>query len=342
MSTVWTIVLAIVIFGLFIFVHELGHFAAAKSFGIKVNDFALGFGPAIIKFKKGDTTYALRAIPLGGYVAMEGEDEDSPDPRSFQRQAIWKRAVVMAAGGFMNLLLGFLVVLIVLNLQGNIGTTVVSSFRDEAMSSSQLQVGDELVRINGARMHIDNDISFALVRDEDGIVDIQVRRAGALVDLQVPFQLQDLGEGQRGIYIDFTVYPQEKTFTSVLYNGFFYTVSIAKMVWVSLLDLVTGRVGVSQLSGPVGVTVVISQATSMGLRPLLMLVAFITVNLGVFNLLPLPALDGGKLLFLAIEAVRRKPVPEKYENYVHTAGFVLLFGLIIFVTFQDILRLFAK
>ena len=342
MSTIWTVLLAIVIFGLFVFVHELGHFVAAKSFGIQVNDFALGFGPALLKFKKGDTTYALRAVPFGGYVAMEGDEEESANPRSFLRQAVWKRAVVMAAGGFMNLVLGLIVVLIVLNMQPNLGTVKISSFREQAVSGSVLQVGDEIVRINGARMRIDNDISFALVRDEDGIANIQVRRAGELVDLQVPFQMQDFGDGQRGIYIDFTVFPQEKTFASILYNGFFYTVSIAKMVWVSLLDLVTGRVAVSQLSGPIGVTAVISEATTMGLRPLLMLIAFITVNLGVFNLLPLPALDGGKLLFLAIEAVRRKPVPEKYENYVHTAGFVLLFGLIIFVTFQDIVRLFTR
>ena len=342
MNTVWTIIIAIIIFSVFIFVHELGHFMAAKAFGIRVTDFALGFGPALFQVKKGDTNYALRLFPFGGYVSMEGEEESSNDERSFEKQAVWKRAIVLAAGAIMNLILGLIVVFVVLNMQPNLGTVKVSSFRNEAVSSEALHVDDEIVRINGSRIRIDNDISFALVRDEDGLVDMQVLRDGQLVDIQVPFQMQTLSTGQSAIYIDFTVYGQEKTISNVLYNGFHYTISIAKMVWVSLVDLVTGKVGVSQLSGPVGVTAVISEATAMGLRPLLMLVAFITINLGVFNLLPLPALDGGKLFFLAIEAIRRKPVPPKYENYVHTAGFVLLLGLIVFVTFNDIIRIFSR
>lgn len=334
--------LAVVIFGVFIFVHELGHFLTAKAFGMKVNDFALGFGPALFKFTKGDTTYALRVFPLGGYVSLDGEDEESEDDRSYTKQKLWKRAAVMAAGGFMNLLLGFIVVLVVLNMQGMLGTTTISNFQKQSVSSEALQVGDQITKINGSRVHIDNDIVFGLVRDADGMVEMQVKREGSLLDLQVPFQITKNPDGSNAVYIDFTVLPLEKTVGSVLYNGWHYTGSIAKMVWVSLLDLLSGKVGVNQLAGPLGVTEVISQASSMGLRPLLMLVAFITINLGVFNLLPLPALDGGKLLFLLIEAVFRKPVPAKYENYVHTAGMVLLLGLMVFVTFNDIVRIFFK
>ena len=340
MGTVGTILLAILIFGVFVTVHELGHFLSAKAFGIRVNDFSLGFGPALFQFTKGDTTYAIRLFPLGGYVALDGEEEESDDERSFGKQKIWKRFVVMAAGGIMNLLLGFIVALVVLAMQPTLGTTTVSNFQQQSVSSAVLQVGDRIVKINGSRVHIDNDIVFGLVRDEDGQVEMQVERGGELLNLTVPFQMTEAEDGTHSIYIDFTVYPAEKTFGSLLYNGFYYTGAIARLVWVSLLELLSGKFSVNQLSGPVGVTAVIGQATSMGLRPLLLLIAFITVNLGVFNLLPLPALDGGKLLFLLIEAVFRKPVPPKYENYVHTAGMILLLCLMLFVTFNDIVRLF--
>lgn len=334
--------LAVVIFGVFIFVHELGHFLSAKAFNMKVNDFALGFGPAIFKFTRGETTYALRAFPLGGYVTIDGDDEESEDERAFPKQKLWKRVIVMAAGGIMNLALGFIVVVIVLNMQSALGTTTISNFQPNSVSSSVLQVNDEILKINGSNVNIDNDIVFGLVRDEDAVVNIKVQRGEEILDLQVPFQMSEGPDGVNSLYIDFTVFPLEKSFFSVLRSSWYYTGSIAKMVWVSIVDLVSGKFAVNQLSGPVGVTAVISQASSMGMRPLLMLVAFITINLGVFNLLPLPALDGGKLLFLAIEAIFRRPVPPKYENYVHTAGMVLLVGLMLFVTFNDVLKLFAK
>ena len=342
MNTIGGILLAIVIFGVFIFVHELGHFLSAKAFNMKVNDFALGFGPAIFKFTKGETTYALRAFPLGGYVTIDGDDEESDDERAFPKQKIWKRVVVMAAGGVMNLMLGFIVVVVVLNIQPQLGTTTISNFQPNSVSSSALQVGDKILKINGSAINIDNDIVFGLVRAEDAMVDMKVERNGEILELQVPFKMEQVSEGVNSLYIDFTVLPLKKTVLSVLRSSYYYTGSIAKMVWISIIDLVTGKFSVNQLSGPVGVTAVISQASALGIRPLLMLVAFITINLGVFNLLPLPALDGGKLLFLLIEAIFRRRVPAKYENYVHTAGMALLLGLMLFVTFNDITKLFLK
>lgn len=335
------ILLAVFIFGFFVFIHELGHFSAAKALKIKVNDFSIGFGPAIWKRTKGDTTYAIRIFPLGGYVALDGEEEESDNEGSMSKQKLWKRFVVMVAGGFMNLLLGFIVVLIVLNMQQAMGTTKISSFQADPISSSVLQVNDKILKINGSRIFIDNDIVFALLRDGDGLVDMQIERDGQKLDVQAPFQMSKNPDGSNLVYIDFTVFPAEKTFGNLLYNGAFYTVSIARTVYASLFDLVTGKFGMNQLSGPIGVTAVISQATSMGLRPLLLMIAFITINLGVFNLLPLPALDGGRVLFLIIEAVRGKPVPAKYENYVNTVGLLLFFALIIFVSFNDIVRLIA-
>ncbi|MEG2852891.1 MAG: site-2 protease family protein, partial [Hydrogenoanaerobacterium sp.] len=237
-------------------------------------------------------------------------------------------------GGIMNLLLGFIVVVILLTMQPLLGTNIISNFQTDSVSSSVLQIGDKIVKINDSKVNSDNDIVFGLVRDDDGIVDITVKRGNEKLKLQVPFKLTALEDGTKSIYIDFTVLP--------LKSSFYYTGSIAKMVWVSLVDLVSGKYAMNQLSGPVGVTAIITHASSLGLRPLLMLIAFITVNLGVFNLLPLPALDGGKLLFLAIEAVLRKPVPAKYENYVNTAGMILLMGLMLFVTFNDIAKLFTR
>lgn len=231
--------LAILIFGAFVFVHELGHFLSAKAFNMKVNDFAIGFGPALFKFTKGETTYAVRAFPLGGYVALDGEDEESDDERSFHKQKIWKRFIVMAAGGVMNLLLGFIVVLIVLGMQQTLGTTTISNFQPQPVSNSVLQVGDQILKINGSRVHIDNDIVFGLVRDEDARVDMQIKRGNELLNLQVPFQMTQNPDGTNSVYIDFTVYPMEKNFFNVAYNGVFYTGSIAKMVWISLGDLIS-------------------------------------------------------------------------------------------------------
>ena len=336
-----TIVLSILLFGLFIFVHELGHFLVAKAFKIRVNEFSLGMGPTLVGFGKGETRYSLRLFPIGGFVMLEGEEEESEDERSFGKQSVWKRAAVLVAGACMNLILGLIVVAIMLiATQSYLGSTTVALFDEGAHSSAMLQVDDKILKVNGASVHVDNDIIMQMLRDQDGKVDLLVERDGEKVALeQVPFLMQEQEDGTKGLWIDFKVYAREKTFLNVLHDTFYTTVSIARTVWVSLLDLITGRYGVSQLSGPVGVTSVIGQASAMGLRPLLNIIAFITINLGVFNLLPLPALDGGKLLFVLIEAVRGKPVDPKYENYIHTAGFLLLIGLMLFVTYNDIYRL---
>ena len=340
--SIWTILLALLIFSVIIMIHELGHFAAAKAFGVKVEEFSIGMGPALLHFQGKETRYSLRAIPMGGYVQMEGEDSESQDPRAFCRQKAWKRFVIVSAGAVMNLLLGFVVAVAMVSMKGYVGTAQIVRFEENAQSSQVLQQGDEILSINGSRIFIDQDIVYTLVRDEDGLVDMTVLRQGEKLQLQVPFATQTLSDGTHVVVLDFKVLATPQTFFNTIRYGIGWNISVARQVWMTLFDLITGRYGLNQLSGPVGTTQAIGQASSYGLGSLLMIVGFITVNLGVFNLLPFPALDGGRLLFLVVEMIRRRPVPARYEGYVHAAGFLLLMALMVTVTYQAIMRLIAS
>lgn len=339
-QTILTILVAILSFGLIILIHELGHFLVAKWSGIKVNEFSIGMGPAICKFGKKETKYCIRLIPMGGYVSMEGEDEESTDENAFNRKPVWKRILVVVAGAVMNVLLGLVILASLVMMKDTIGTKVVAKFNEGATSSQELMVGDEILRINGSPIFIDNDIVYELLRDKDGVVDMTVKRDGKRVELKnVTFQMEELEDGQKSLVLDFKVFGQQKTFGNAIKQTFCWTGSVIKLVWTSLIDLITGNFSFNQLSGPVGVATVIGQSARMGLSSYLLIIAFITINIGFFNLLPIPALDGGRLVFLIIEGIRRKPVPAKYEGYVHMAGFALLILIMVLVTYQDILRL---
>lgn len=340
-SILLTIAASVLVFGGVIFIHELGHFLTAKASGIKVNEFALGMGPALFRFGKKETQYSLRLLPIGGYVSMEGEDEESDVPGSFQHAPISRRILVTVAGAVMNLILGFAVLIGIVCMQDAILSRTVGAFYEGAATQSQgLQVGDTILAVNGRRCFVANDVSYEFARTQNSTADLTVLRDGEKVQLNgIVFDTREAGDGTRYMVVDFMVYPVEKTVGSVLGEAGRWTLSLARMVMLSLTDLVTGRIPVNNLSGPVGIVTAISQATSMGWEPLLLLLALITVNLGVFNLLPIPALDGGRLLFLLLEAIRKKPVPQKYEAAINAAGFVLLFGVMIFATFNDITRL---
>ena len=338
-----TIIISILIFSLLIFVHELGHFLAAKWSGIKVREFALGMGPAFLRFTRGETAYALRLFPIGGFVSMEGEDQGSDDPRAFCNAKLPKRIAVVTAGATMNLVLGVLLLGILTAQLPLLGTTEVSSFREGAVSSQVLRENDVILRVNGRRVHTNNDLVHEFLRARDGNLDMLIRRPGIsdAMAVTVPFAMQTM-EGDdttRFIFMDFNVIGVEPTFGGIIRHTFNWTASVIKQVWGALSDLVTGRYGFNQLSGPVGTTEAIGKATSYGYESLLLLVSFITINLGVFNLLPLPALDGGRLLFMLVELVRRKPIAPKYEGYVHAAGFALLMLLMVSVTFNDIFKI---
>ena len=334
-----TIVIAILIFGMLIILHELGHFVAAKRAGIQVNEFWIGMGPAILRKSWRGTDYCLRILPIGGAVVMEGEDAESDHPGSFARAPLWRRIVVVTAGPLMNLLIGFVIVFC-LYLPTEYSYTAQLSGFAQGLDTQGLQVGDTIVEIDDYSIYLNSDVSYALSRG-DGVYDIVVKRDGEKVELSdvnlTPQVFEGETEARYGL--DFT--SREATIWTKLHDSFFTSVDYARMIWSSLGDLITGRVGMDQLSGPVGVSVALGQTARQSLLSMWMLVAFISINLGIMNILPLPALDGGRLLFLLIELVRGKPVPPKYEGLVHGAGLALLMVLMVYVTFQDIVRVVA-
>ncbi len=339
-SLMLTILVSVLVFGLVILIHELGHFLTAKASGITVNEFSIGMGPRLFGFKRGGTAYSIRLFPVGGYVMMEGEDEESEKEGSFQKAPVSRRILVTVAGAVMNLILGFVILTYIVSSQSAILSRTVGEFYPNAATQRQgLQVGDTILAVNGRRCFIANDISYEFARTQNATADLTVLRDGQEIQLDgIVFDTAEQ-DGVQYMVLDFKVYPIEKTVGSVLAEAARWTASFARMVALSLADLVTGRIPVNNLSGPVGIVQAIGQASSMGLESVLLLLALITINLGVFNLLPVPALDGGRLVFLLIEAVRRRPVPQKYEIAVNAAGFVLLIGLMLFATFNDITRL---
>ena len=337
---------ALLFFGVIIMIHECGHFACAKLFKVKVNEFSLGMGPALFKRKKDDTLYAVRLFPIGGYVAMEGEDDASEDDRAFNKKPVWQKMIIVVAGALMNLILGFILMVLLLTTSTDlIGTNTIKEFYPDAVSSQYgLQAGDRFVEIDGHHVWSELDLSFLMSRSQDGVFDFVVERNGEKVTLNDVHFATEQQNGITLIQYDFIIIGEQPGFLNIVKNAFTQSASIVRMVWLSVFDLVTGRYGMSELAGPVGTVDIIAdvtaQAVSSGsLTNLLTIMAFITINVGVANLLPLPALDGGRFLFLAIEAVRRKPVNPKYEGYVHAAGLALLLLLMVVVTYNDIARI---
>lgn len=345
-SKAWPILFALLFFGVIIMIHECGHFTCAKLFKVKVNEFSLGMGPALFKKKKGDTLYALRLFPIGGYVAMEGEDTASEDAHAFNKKPVWQKMIIVVAGALMNLILGFILMVLLLTTSTDlIGTNTIKEFYPDAVSSQYgLQAGDRFLEIDGHHVWSELDLSFLMSRNQDGVFDFVVERDGEKVTLNdVHFATQEQ-DGVTLIQYDFIIIGEQPGFLNIVKNAFTQSASIVRMVWLSVFDLVTGRYGMSELAGPVGTVDIIAdvtaQAVSSGsLTNLLTIMAFITINVGVANLLPLPALDGGRFLFLTVEAIRRKPVNPKYEGYVHAAGLALLLLLMVFVTYNDIARI---
>ncbi len=351
-STAWPILVAILIFGIIVIIHEFGHFFFAKLFKVQVNEFALGFGPALFKKQKGETLYSVRIIPFGGYCAMEGEDEESEQPGAFHSKKVWQRIIIVAAGAINNLILGFVLVAIMLSINGQFYTTQIYGFVKDAPSyQSGLLPGDEVLSVDGRNVYCSTDLSYMMMISEDNTLEMVVRRDGEKKTLEnVTFATREM-DGKTYIAVDFAVVPEEMTLRSPLKfikNTVKESVSVGRVVWMSLKDLIGGRFGMNEMMGPVGVVSTVgdtvSQAVS-GETPgvdfgyLFYMMAMITINLGIVNLLPLPALDGGRLIFLLFEAIFRKPVPQKYEGWVHGVGFALLMILILIITGNDILRL---
>ncbi len=338
----WPFLIAILFFGVIIMVHELGHFIFAKLFKVKVNKFAIGMGPPIFKFGKGETSYSLRLFPIGGFCAMEGEDEDSEDERSFTHKPVWQRFIIVAAGAVINLILGLIIVAVMLGQDNIIGTTQIKEFyENSATSAGGLMEGDKIISIGGRRVFSQFDISYLMIREKDGVMDFGVKRGGERLEIKdIALNTQEV-DGKQAIIFDFVIKGVKPSFGSVIKYSAMETVSMGRMVWISLFDMVTGQFTFNDISGPIGVVGYIAQAAEQtkktDLTPILSLMALISVNIGIFNLLPIPALDGGRLFFMLIEMVRRKPVPHKYESWIHAAGLIILLGFMAVVSLKDII-----
>lgn len=343
------ILLAILAFGLLIFLHELGHYLSARAFGVAIKEFSIGMGPRIFGYtsKKTGIEYKLCLLPLGGYVSMVGEDEESDDPNALGKKPAWQRLIIMAAGGVTNLLLGFLLVLLTVSLISNhLATTTVDSFPTRkdgsAVPSYQagLREGDIIRRVDGRRVRIGAELDYEIMRRGIEPLTLEVERDGKLMYIEVDFitSVDEASNQTLGIR-DFNLTVEDGSLLDVLRHTFFRSVMTVRMVWESLYDLITGRFGIEAVSGPVGVAGVMVETAKTGIVNFIYLVAVISLNLGVVNLFPLPALDGGRILFLGISAIIRRPIPEKVEGIIHFAGLLLLLGLMLFVTGKDILQL---
>lgn len=337
-----TTIAAILVFGLIIFVHELGHFMVAKKTGITVLEFAIGMGPILFKKERNKTMYSLRLLPVGGFVQMEGEDEAVDAEGSFSSKPFLTKIAVLLAGSIMNILLGYIVLVILTVMNGYVGTTYIVDFTEGSVSQSVLQYGDKITKVNGHTVRTSNDITYEFLRDVDGLIDMTIVRNEETMVLPVQFQLEDIGDGINAINIDFRVAAVPAQAMDYVTYPVNWGISIIKQVWGSLIDLLTGRYAVNQLSGPVGIVSAIGQATKIGLESVLMMGAFIAINIGVFNLLPLPILDGGKIVLFTIEKLIGRPISEKVMEVIMGASVVFVLFLAVYATYNDIFRLVTK
>lgn len=337
-NTVYPILIAILFFELIIIIHEGGHFVAARLMKIKVNEFSIGMGPKLIQFKKGDTKYTLRLILFGGYCAMEGESEDSDDENSFAKKKVWQRFFVVVAGALMNLILGFLVIVIMLSSGSLIGTTEIAKFDDKAVSSATLKQGDIIKSIDGMRVYTSTDVTTGLSRSGDDTLDMTVLRDGKTLDLKVKFNMEKY-EGRNFINMDFWLVGNKKTVGGVIKESFKEWVSFTRMVSLSVHDMIVGKYGLSDLAGPVGTVSVVSTAVKTSAYSMLRIMALLTINVGLFNLFPIPALDGWRLFLLIFEGIFKRKLPDKWDWAINAVGLVLLLGLMCVITFSDITKL---
>lgn len=344
-------IIAVLLFLLMIVFHEFGHFITAKMSGVQVNEFAIGMGPTLFKFQKGETVYSFRLFPIGGYCAMEGENEESDNKRAFVNKPVSKRILIVAAGAIMNIILAVIFMMITLVQQECFASTKISDFSDDAVTSQYgLQVGDVIKSIDGYKIKTYTDIAFSLALNTDFKANVVVERNGSMVELKnVYFKTLESSDGKKTLVRDFYVAPVEKNLSSFVSQTVNEIGSHVKIAYMSILKLVTGEFGLNAVSGPVGIASVITSAAASGLKinflqglnNIITIMMVLSVSLGVMNLLPLPALDGGRLIFLIIEAITKKRVNQKYEDMVHKFGFILLMVLFVVIFFNDIYKLFT-
>lgn len=329
-----TVIAAIVMFAVLIFVHEFGHFIAAKACDVQVNQFALGMGPAIFKKKGKETEYSLRVFPIGGFCEMEGEMEDSEAPRAFNNKKAWQKAVIIAAGPIMNVLLALFIMIFLLWQMGVATTTIASVVEDSPAEAAGIKAGDTLISIDGASIDQWDDISGA-VEDGGDELEIVLERDGEKMTVTCG-TMESGGRSIIGITPE-----REKNIGQAFVDGPKATWQLTKEMYVIIKQLITGEISTENLSGPVGIVYMVNETAKTGLLNFIYLVALLSLNLAVVNLLPFPALDGGRLAFILIRKVTGKRITDEMEAKVNFVGLMLLFGLMIYVTWNDIVRFIA-
>ena len=354
MGTWITIIISLLVFGFLIFIHEFGHYITARIFKVSITEFSIGMGPKLLWFdsKKTGIRYSLAMLPIGGYVAMVGENEASDDPNSFDKKPAWQRFIITAAGAFVNIFVGFLAMMIIVGMI-NIGGTEIGEFHtDETLieygdidvshrSSEVLKLGDVITHVNGKRVVLADELSYQIMRYGNEPVDLTVIRDGeqiTLEDVRFPVMSE---QGQSFGLMDFRVYKKEKTFGNFFAISFRKAALVMRMCWESIIDLVRGRYTLAAVSGPVGISSAIGNAARAGFLSLLNITLLISMNLGFMNLLPIPALDGGRLLTITIEMITRKKLPTKVEGMINGIGLLLLLALSMLILVKDVFQIIA-
>lgn len=328
-----TAIYAIILFVLLIFPHELGHFVVAKAVGVKVNEFAFGMGPALFQKQGKETLYSIRLIPIGGYCAMEGENEESENPRAFNNKPGWAKISVLVAGAGMNVLIAVVVLSIVMGISGSATTTIAEVQKDSPAYTAGIQAGDEIIAVDDHKLKEWSDLTGYL-GTSDKTVEVTLLRDGEKVTVKVKPEPAEDGRYIIGITAEVSHNP-----IAAIENGMKSTWNMTLVMVESLRMLVTGDVPASEIAGPVGIVTMVSDTTTYGWYYFASLVALMSINLAMINLLPLPALDGGRILFVIIRKVTGKMITDDLEGRIHTIGMMLLFALMIFATWNDIVRL---
>lgn len=358
------LIIAVLMFGLLIAIHEFGHFVTAKLCGVKVNEFAIGMGPALFKRKKGETLYSLRVFPVGGFCAMEGEDEVTGDARAFTAQPAWKKLIILAAGAFMNFVIGVVFLAIVTFPEKYILTNEITELVEgfPTRPGQVLQVGDRIVKVDGHAIYQRSDVILFLSRT-GAEADLVIERDGQRLELpNYPLTEVVQEDGSKRLMAGIILGGVEQAdFGAKVRDVWLQAVDDVRMVWYSLGEMFRGAVGLRDLSGPVGIISMVGDVGEQGaqqaeqlhqarwygaLMSILSFASFIAINLAVMNLLPIPALDGGRIFFVFVNgiftALTRKKLDPKYEGYVHAAGMVLLLGLMAVVALSDVWKLIGK
>lgn len=329
-----TIVYAVLIFCLLILVHEAGHFFAAKAVGVKVNEFALGMGPTLIKHQGKETKYSVRLLPIGGFVSMEGEDEDSEDPRAFNNKSVPKKALVIVAGALMNFITAVILISVIAFAVGMVSNIIEEVSEGYPAREAGLLSGDKIVEIDGNKISSWSQVTEYINLSEEAEINLVVERDGKRLALTTGVTENEAGRRVIGITSRLVRSPGQS-----LKTGFTGTVYIAKEMLVYIKQLFTGKGSMDDLMGPVGIVTVIGDQAKLGLIYIVNLTAIISLNLAIVNMLPFPALDGGRFLILVISGITGKKISESIEAKIHLTGMVFLFGLMIYLVFHDVSRL---